>query len=62
MNNPKLKVLCGISGSGKSTYSTQFISTHKNWVRVNRDNIRHGLSGTKANLLSTDLENRVSEI
>lgn len=62
MGNPKIKVLCGISGSGKSTYSAQFISTHKNWVRVNRDNIRHGITGTKANLLTTDLENRVSEI
>lgn len=62
MGNPKIKVLCGISGSGKSTYSAQFISTHKNWLRVNRDNIRHGISGTKSNLLTLDLENRVSEI
>ena len=36
----------GCSGSGKSTWSTQFIKNHPEFVRINRDDIRRMLKGT----------------
>ena len=36
----------GISGSGKSTWSTRYIKTHPNTIRINRDDIRTGLVGS----------------
>jgi predicted kinase len=42
---PQLKVMVGISGSGKTTESTRFISDNPNWVRVNRDDLRKQLLG-----------------
>lgn len=35
----------GVSGSGKSTWSTDFIKKNPNYVRVNRDDIRKTLRG-----------------
>lgn len=41
----KLIICCGISGSGKSTWSTEFINKHPNTFKINRDSIRLGLIG-----------------
>ena len=38
-------ITVGISGSGKSTWSTQFIKDNANYVRINRDDIRRVLVG-----------------
>lgn len=39
-------IICvGASGSGKSTWSTQFIKDNANYVRINRDDIRRVLVG-----------------
>ena len=35
----------GISGAGKSTWSTQFIKNNPNYLRINRDDIRKTLVG-----------------
>lgn len=41
----KLIVCVGISGSGKSTWSTDYIKNNPNTLRVNRDDIRRCLVG-----------------
>lgn len=41
----EIKILVGVSGSGKSTWSSEFIKNNSNWVRVNRDDIRKQLVG-----------------
>lgn len=39
-------VLIGVSGSGKSTWSTNYIRENPNTLRINRDSIRLGLVGS----------------
>lgn len=34
-------ILRGLPGSGKSTFAREFIETHKNYVRINRDDLRN---------------------
>lgn len=41
----KLIICVGISGSGKSTWATNFIKNNYNYVRINRDDIRKVLVG-----------------
>jgi RNA ligase len=41
----KLIVLIGVSGSGKSTWASEYIKTNPNTVRVNRDAMRQQLYG-----------------
>ncbi len=41
----KLIILCGISGSGKSTFATNYIKENPNILRINRDSIRLTLVG-----------------
>ena len=36
----KVLILIGIPGSGKSTWSTEFVKENKDWVRINRDDFR----------------------
>jgi len=38
--NQKLIILCGVSGSGKSTFAKEYIKENPNTVRVNRDDMR----------------------
>ena len=63
MNRPKLIILCGIPGSGKTTYATKYISEHSNTVHLNSDNIRKELLGDEAtqgdnNLIFSRMQNR----
>jgi len=44
--NRQIKVLVGVSGSGKTTWATKFINENPKWVRVSRDDIRRQLVGT----------------
>lgn len=37
----KLLILKGIQGSGKSTWAKKFVTKNKNWVRINRDDLRN---------------------
>lgn len=39
-----IKLLQGISNSGKSYYTKEFLAKTRNWKNVNRDSIRHFLS------------------
>lgn len=40
-------IICvGISGSGKSSWTTNFVKNNENYYRVNRDSIRLSLIGT----------------
>lgn len=47
--NQKIIILVGISGVGKSTWCSNYINTHTNVARVNRDSIRQQLVGTLKN-------------
>lgn len=51
---PIVLVLVGPPASGKSTWSTKFLSSEVNWVRTNRDSIRFMLQNKP--FLSMDLE------
>ena len=54
-------VLCiGAPASGKSTWSTNFTSDYKDWVRLSRDELRYMLRNE--GFLSPKLEKVVSEI
>lgn len=45
MKKLKVLILIGIPGSGKSTWSTNFIKENSGWVRINRDDFRFMLKG-----------------
>lgn len=57
----KLLILSGLPGSGKSTWAKQFVSDNKDWVRVNRDDLRN-MRGTywipKQEDMITDMEDQ----
>lgn len=55
-------ILVGISGSGKTTWCEDFIKENPNYVRVNRDSIRMGITASNNRLLKRDLENLVTKI
>lgn len=40
MKDLKVKILIGVPASGKSTWSTNFVKSNPNWVRINRDDFR----------------------
>lgn len=50
MNKPTLWVMCGLSGSGKSTVATQIAKNNENTVIVSSDAIREELTGNYENL------------
>lgn len=58
----KIIVNIGISGSGKTTWSTNFIKENPSYLRVNRDDIRKQITGSDNLLLSKELEKLVSKI
>lgn len=66
MKNNKLLILIGISGSGKTTWSTNYIKENSNWYRVNRDDIRKELVGDLKDYYKREdlefLENKISDI
>jgi predicted kinase len=66
VNNLKIKVLVGISGSGKSTYAKEYCENYPNWVRVNRDSYRELLTGQKASVYNKEpnrvLEQKITDI
>ena len=39
----QVKIIVGISGSGKSTYSKQFVDNNSSWLRINRDELRKSI-------------------
>lgn len=45
MNRPKLIILCGIPGSGKSTYAKNYIKQNPNTIHLSSDAIRKELYG-----------------
>lgn len=45
MNKPTLWIMCGLSGSGKSTVATQIAENNENTVIVSSDAIREELTG-----------------
>lgn len=48
MDRIKLIVLCGIPGSGKTTYAEKYIEEHKNTIHISSDKIREELWGNEA--------------
>lgn len=58
MKKVKVIILRGIPASGKTTWAKEFIKTHSNYVRVNRDDIRNMLSPN----WSKELEKVVKDI
>ncbi len=49
MNRPTLWVMCGLSGSGKSTIAKQLAQEHENTVIVSSDSVREELTGDYEN-------------
>ena len=45
MNKPTLWIMCGLSGSGKSTIATQIANDNPNTIIVSSDEIREELTG-----------------
>lgn len=43
----KIKILVGISGSGKSTFSKNYILENQNYKRINRDDLRSMFDNSK---------------
>ena len=48
MDRPTLILLCGIPGSGKTTYAEKYIRTYPGTVHISSDNIRKELWGNEA--------------
>lgn len=48
MNRPRLILLCGIPGSGKSTYAKEYIVQNSNTVHLSSDSIRAELYGDES--------------
>ena len=48
MDRIKLILLCGIPGSGKTTYAEKYVEEHSNTVHVSSDRIREELWGNEA--------------
>lgn len=48
MNRPTLILLCGIPGSGKTTYAEKYINEHDNTIHISSDKIREELWGNES--------------
>lgn len=62
MSNQEIIITIGISGSGKSTWSSNYIKENLNYIRVNRDDIRKQITGSNQLLLNNELESLVTKI
>jgi len=60
MKNPKLLILVGAPGSGKTTFATYHLRTEENWFRVSRDDFRM-MQFTQGNLEPED-ERKLTKI
>lgn len=58
--NPRLLILIGAPGSGKSTFSKYLLRTEENWVRINRDDFRMMQFG--GTLMTTDIESNITKM
>lgn len=60
----KIKILKGLPASGKTTWAREFTEQNKDWIRVNRDDLRN-MRGVywipKQEKLITDMENACIE-
>lgn len=66
MKHPILKILIGISGSGKSTWAREFVAKNDKWCIVSRDDFRYawqnkGVVDEKLENLITDMVERSIE-
>lgn len=64
MSNQQILILIGPSAAGKTTWALDFVSSNKDWVRVNRDDFRlmlkdQQMCDAKVENLITDLVNDV---
>ena len=48
MDRPTLTILCGIPGSGKTTYAKKYIDEHPNTIHLSSDSIRAELYGNES--------------
>ncbi len=55
-------ILTGISGSGKSTFSRQFVQQNPRWLRVNRDDLRKSIISVSLNDYWQWDKNQISRI
>jgi len=55
-------ILVGVSGSGKSSWSTQFIKDNANYIRCNRDDIRRVLVGDLVSYYTREDVNKLEGI
>lgn len=46
MTNQEVIINIGVSGSGKTTWTTEFVKKNSNYVRINRDDLRKHFYGT----------------
>jgi len=60
MNN--IIICCGISGSGKSSWSAQFIKDNSNYLRINRDDLRRVMVGDLINYYTNTKLHRVEQL
>lgn len=58
----KLIICVGISGAGKSTWVSQHIKQNKNYLRINRDDIRKTLVGSLVGYYKRPELNKVERI
>ena len=58
----KIIVTVGCSGSGKTTWATNFIEKNEGYLRVNRDAIRMQITASNSKILIKELEKLVSKI
>lgn len=65
--NRKILILIGISASGKTTWSTDFVTKNDKWIRVSRDDYRYMLKNSGKtenkveNMITAMMENSIEQ-